>query len=108
MLSNHIDDSKQAWQFANASFWLYCIWNKYKYHPRDRRGKRTMNLQRVDRTGNVNSQGERLEQEEGTQLDNSVAHGSKGRNFGRKQYLGEKKNLPALIGELGGAGSLGC
>ena len=81
VLSSLIDDSKQAWQFANASFWLYCIWNKYKYHPRDRRGKRTMNLRRVDRAGNVNSRGERLEQEEGTQLDNSVAHGSKGKEF---------------------------
>ena len=85
---------------------MHRIWNKYKYHPGDRRGKRTMNLRRVDRAGNVNSRGERLE--EGTQLDNSVAHDSKGRNFGRKQYLGEKKNLPAMIGELGGAGSLGC
>ena len=67
-----------------------------------------MNLQRVDRTGNVNSQGERLEQEEGTQLDNSVAHGSKGRNFWEETIFRGKKNLPAMIGELGGAGSLGC
>ena len=102
MLSSLIDDSKQAWQFANASFWLYCIWNKYKYHPRDRRGKRTMNLRRVDRAGNVNSRGERLEQEEGTQLDNSMAHGSKGRNFWEETIFRGKEKPPGPDRGIGG------
>ena len=102
MLSSLIDDSKQPWQFANASFWLYCIWNKYKYHPRDRRGKRTMNLRRVDRAGNVNSRGERLEQEEGTQLDNSVAHGSKGRNFWEETIFRGKEKPPGHDRGIGG------
>ena len=51
-----------------------------------------MNLRRVDRAGNVNSRGERLE--EGTQLDNSVAHGSRGRNFWEETIFRGKEKPP--------------